>query len=123
MSERSDYFFTTLEMFISDGKAPREALESTVESYVDMFFAHKKKQVKIHRLKTWPEYFCLTRSGEKRFDFRDNDRGFKVGDVLKLEEWVPETGEYTGRSIYKKVMYILQDAFGLPEGKCILSLE
>jgi hypothetical protein len=43
------------------------------------------------------------------------DFDVKEGDVLILEEWNPETKEYTGRKIEKKVGYVLKfklDDFG-----------
>jgi hypothetical protein len=43
----------------------------------------------IHELKTWPEYFRACRSGDKTFELRLNDRGFKVEDVLVLREFDP----------------------------------
>jgi len=36
------------------------------------------------------------------------DFDVKEGDVLLLEEYDPKTKEYTGRSIEKKVSYILK---------------
>jgi len=86
----------------------------------------------IHDLKTWPEYYKLVESGEKRFEVRKNDRPYAVGDFLNLREWQPTgtvdgvaiTGYYTGQSIYAKVTYILHGGqFGLPENICIMSIE
>jgi len=56
--------------------------------------------------KTWPEYFEAILSGKKKYDLRLNDFDANIGDVLVLEEWDPETKEYTGRKIEKKVTYI-----------------
>ena len=42
-----------------------------------------------HHLKTWPDVFAATRFGLKSFDLRINDRDFKVGDYLILEEFEP----------------------------------
>jgi ribosomal protein S17 len=62
--------------------------------------------------KAWPEYFEKVLSGEKKFDLRINDFEIKEGDTLLLREWNPETKEYTGREISKKVTYILKVAPG-----------
>lgn len=59
----------------------------------------------IHALKTLPEYFEAVRQNEKTFELRKNDRDFKVGDYLALNEWDGE--KYTGRSQLVKVRYIL----------------
>ena len=58
--------------------------------------------------KTWPELFKLVASGKKKFDLRVADFDVKEGDTLILEEWNPETKQYTGRSIEKKVDYVLK---------------
>jgi hypothetical protein len=60
-----------------------------------------------HELKTWPDYFCALLDGSKTFEYRRNDREFKVGDVLRLREWEPTFQQYTGREMNRKVTYIL----------------
>jgi hypothetical protein len=76
----------------------------------------------IHGLKTWPEPFQAVWDGRKTFEFRKNDRGFKEGDRLSLQEWDPETEGYTGRNISARINYLLSAGFGLPEGYCIMSI-
>jgi len=69
----------------------------------------------VTKKKIWPEYFELVSSGKKRFEVRVADFSVKEGDTLVLEEWNPETKEYTGRKIEKKVDFILNfklDDFG-----------
>ena len=61
-----------------------------------------------HLLKCWPEYFQSIKDGVKRFEYRLNDRSFKVHDVLELAEWTPELQAYTGRRLYCRVDYILE---------------
>ena len=56
--------------------------------------------------KTWPEYFNLVKSGKKKFEIRLADFDIKEGDVLVLEEYNPNTKQYTGRSIKKKVSLV-----------------
>ncbi len=68
--------------------------------------------------KTWPELFELVKLGKKKFDLRLADFDIKEGDTLILEEWDPETKEYTGRSLERLVDYVLRldlDAFGQKE--------
>lgn len=43
----------------------------------------------IHDLKCWPQYFWSVVRGEKPFEIRKNDRNFKVGDYLGLQEYDP----------------------------------
>jgi len=58
--------------------------------------------------KTWPDSFAKVLSGDKTFELRLNDWEANEGDTLVLEEWDPETKEYTGRSIEKKIGYVLK---------------
>lgn len=62
----------------------------------------------IHELKILPEHFSKVISGEKSFEVRKNDRPYKVGDVLALNEWEPVNG-YTENSCLVYVDYILND--------------
>ena len=57
---------------------------------------------KIHDLKIAPEHFASAQSGEKRAEFRINDRDYSRGDVLRLHEWEPENG-YTGKRVSVRV--------------------
>jgi ASC-1-like (ASCH) protein len=81
----------------------------------------------VHHLKTWPEYFGLLKSGEKNFELRKNDRDFKAGDELVLEEFDPKSSNYTGQTLRMKITYVLEgtlaENFGLQPGYCILALK
>jgi uncharacterized protein DUF3850 len=78
-----------------------------------------------HTLKTWPEYFGSVLSEAKTFELRRNDREFKVGDTLILEEYGPNIRGYSGRKIEAVITYVLSGTvatgFGLMDGFCILS--
>ncbi len=82
-----------------------------------------------HELKTWPEYYVPIISGEKTFEIRRDDRGFRVGDILRLREWrrlrivngIAE-GEYTGRETRCYVSYILSGV-GLEPGIVCMGLQ
>lgn len=75
-----------------------------------------------HDLKCWTEPFNAVRSGKKKFEFRLNDRDYKVGDELILREWDPVKKFYTGQVITRKyITYLLTEGFGLPKGYCIMS--
>jgi len=58
--------------------------------------------------KAWPEMFRKILDGDKTFDARIADFECKPGDVLVLREWDPRKAEYTGRSVEKKVTYVLR---------------
>lgn len=77
-----------------------------------------------HKLKTWPEYFEKVYSLDKLFEVRKNDRNFKVGDTLILEEYDANTKTYSGRRIACQVTYILYGgSFGIEQGYCVMSLS
>ncbi|OGZ17982.1 MAG: hypothetical protein A2V72_00615 [Candidatus Nealsonbacteria bacterium RBG_13_37_56] len=74
--------------------------------------------MKTIKKKIWTEYFELIESGKKRFELRLADFDIKEGDILILQEWNPDTKEYTGRKIEKKIDYIMKfnlDDFGQKE--------
>ena len=74
-----------------------------------------------HYLKTVPESFAPIVRGDKTFEIRKNDRGFKVGDELVLIEWSEATGP-TGRELRRKVTYLIEGAFGLPPDVCVMAI-
>lgn len=61
-----------------------------------------------HEKKVWPKYFEKILSGEKSFELRLADWACEEGDTLVLREWDPETKEYTGRELEKKVTYVVR---------------
>lgn len=69
----------------------------------------------IVKKKIWPKFFDLIQSGKKQFELRVADFDIQEGDTLVLEEWDPSMKRYTGRTITKKVKYMLKfklDDFG-----------
>ena len=63
----------------------------------------------IHELKILPEYFQAVITGKKLFEVRKNDRPFKEGDLLALNEYNSLEHIYTGNSCLVYVDYILSD--------------
>ena len=76
---------------------------------------------RVHELKCWPEPFAAMKAGTKTAEFRLNDRGFKVGDVLRLMEFEQCVG-LTGDFIERRITHILDAGFGMPEHYVMLSL-
>ena len=74
-----------------------------------------------HYLKTRPEYFRAIEKGIKNFEVRFNDRGFKVYDILHLQEWCG--GEYTGRLIEAEVTYVLDNPEFCKEGFVVMAIR
>lgn len=83
------------------------------------------RQKKTYELKTWPAFFQLTWVGEKTFEYRKDDRGFQVGDVLRLREWDPRTKRYTLRVMSVLVTLIVrgEDVPGMPSGYVVMQTE
>jgi uncharacterized protein YqfB (UPF0267 family) len=77
---------------------------------------------KIHSLKTWPEFYAEVVSGRKTFEVRKDDRGFEVGDCLVLQEFNPETQQYTLEMKAFTVTYILRDSRFLPDGVVVMAI-
>ena len=78
--------------------------------------------MKIHSLKILPEYFQAILSGKKKFEIRKNDRDYKAGDILLLNEWNGE--KFTGNTLSKKVTYILGCESGyVLDGYVVMSIE
>jgi hypothetical protein len=81
---------------------------------------------KIHDLKCWPVPYEAIVTGEKTFEWRMNDRDYRVGDILVLHEYNPNNDrlKYTGRMTAALITYILGNGeFGIPEGYCIMSIR
>jgi hypothetical protein len=75
-----------------------------------------------HYLKTRPEFYQAIVDGIKPFEVRYNDRDYKVGDILHLQEFIlPNT--YTGRHMAKEVTYILSDSNYCKDGYVIMGLR
>jgi hypothetical protein len=86
--------------------------------------AHAAANGRVHELKTWPGYFNAVAEGRKTYELRRDDRGYAVGDLLRLREWTPSGHAYTGREVERLVTHVLRAApgFGLADGFVLLSL-
>lgn len=76
-----------------------------------------------HDLKCWPEPYDAIERGDKRYEYRKDDRGFLVGDVLVLRRFVPHTNKFSGRWMRKRVTWISRGPdWGIPDGYCVMSI-
>lgn len=78
-----------------------------------------------HVLKTWPNAWDAIADGRKRFEYRHDDRGFEVGDILSLRRWDPQARMSVNvcRELRVRVTYILRGAFGVPPDYVVMSIE
>ena len=81
------------------------------------------QRIQHHRLKCWPEYFQALKMGLKTFELRKDDRNFQVGDILVLEEYLPDEGRYTGDELRFSVTYKLSNFVGIEPGYCVLGVH
>lgn len=79
-----------------------------------------QQEKKVHDVKLGATFFDDVKTGRKTFELRKNDRGYKEGDTIVMHEY--KDGTTTGRTIEKKIVYMLEDFTGLEDGYCILGL-
>lgn len=90
----------------------------------------------IHDLKCWPADFAAIDRGDKTHEARNDDRGFAVGDVLRLHEWRPEKpsardwkapfgipGKYSGKTLDVLVTHVTKGQYGLPSELAVMSIR
>lgn len=76
-----------------------------------------------HILKCDEHAFISIMIGTKKCEIRDrDDRDFKIGDILVLQEWDRAMGAHTGREIIATTTHI-QEGYGMPCNICALSIE
>lgn len=75
----------------------------------------------IHELKILPQFFKDVLSGEKTFEVRKNDRPFKKGDLLALNEF--DGQYYTGNSCLVYIDYIMNNADFCKKDMVIMTIK
>ena len=82
-----------------------------------------------HYLKIEPKYAQLRREGKKHFEIRKNDRDFRVGDMLHLQEYapgfgyMPEGGEEPKGTPTEVAEIVWMTDFGMAPGYVCLATE
>ena len=80
--------------------------------------------MKVHNLKTWPEYLEALIEGRKTFEVRRNDRDFKVGDTLHLLGFDPDTCTMNGREHTMVVTYVMPGGtFGIAQDHVVMGVR
>jgi len=75
-----------------------------------------------HKIKIQKQYYEAVRTWDKTFEVRLNDRDYKRGDYVRLEE--VEGLEYTGRAIMCQIKYILEGGqFGIADDYVVFSIK
>ena len=99
---------------------------------------------RVHILKCWPESFRAVVAGTKTYEVRKDDRGYMVGDYLRLDEyephqipwedspgfWMQHSKEenygthYTDEEQWVRVTHKTPGgSWGLPPDVCVLGIE
>ena len=77
-----------------------------------------------HDLKILAHHFRDILSGEKTWELRIDDRGFRdKGDRLRLREWDDLFSRYTGREVTVDVLGLWDGLDGLADGYCLMSIK
>jgi len=74
-----------------------------------------------HRLKTVQPYFDEVKSGRKTAELRRDDRDFKVGDTILLDEWTGNA--FTRQFVAADITHITRGPPWLADGYCMLSFK
>lgn len=101
-----------------DRETARKLREKEDEEKMQQLPSQQEK--KVHDVKLGTTSFDDVKTGRKTFELRKNDRGYKEGDTIVMHEC--KNGTTTGRTIEKKIVYMLEDFTGLEDGYCILGL-
>ncbi len=75
----------------------------------------------IHELKIYPDFFNAVVSGKKTFEIRKNDRPFKEGDMLALNEY--DWNAYTGNSCLVYVDFIMNNPEYVKKDMVVMSIK
>ena len=101
-----------------DRETAKKLREKADEEKMQQFPSQQEK--KVHDVKLGTTFFGDVKTGRKTFELRKNDRGYKEGDTIVMHEY--KDGTTTGRTIEKKIVYMLEGFTGLEDGYCILGL-
>lgn len=75
---------------------------------------------RLHWLKSWPVHFAAVANGNKKAELRVNDRDFRIGDVIGLEEWDQGRADYTGRQFFGRITHIGEKYAGILDHEYVL---
>lgn len=104
-----------------DHKTKKKLQELADKEKMEHLPSEEYREYKQHEVKLAAMYYEDVASGKKSFELRKNDRGYKVGDSLKMLEL--KDGTQTGRTIDADIIYMLEEYTGITEGYCILGIR
>lgn len=76
----------------------------------------------LHKIKSLIDNFEAVKFGSKCFEIRRNDRDYKFGDEVLLEEY--DGKHYTGRILHRKITFIQHGGeYGLHKDYVVFAIE
>lgn len=81
----------------------------------------KRGIIMVHAVKILPEYFNKIIDDKKSYEIRKNDRNYKAGDCLALNEY--DDGEYTGLFTLAEIVSVDTYSQYLDEDYVVLQLR
>lgn len=79
-----------------------------------------------HAVKIEPRFYRMVINGLKPYEIRFNDRDYRVGDYLALNEWDAEKKEYTHKTALFEIVSVLNNEDfpdGINPGYVVLGLS
>lgn len=79
-----------------------------------------------HAVKIEPRFYRMAINGLKPYEIRFNDRDYRVGDYLVLNEWDAEKKEYTNKTALFEIVSVLNSEDfpdGINPGYVVLGLR
>lgn len=77
-----------------------------------------------HHIKCYNYFFNLIASGLKTSEVRKNDRDYKVGDIIILQDYYSSAEFISGRTIMIEATHILNGGqFGILPEYCVISFK
>jgi len=76
---------------------------------------------KTHWIKAEPKHFYAVMTGNKTFEIRKNDRGYRVGHCIILKMWDAERGYYK-RNLALKILSVTDFPDGLRPGWVVMGV-
>lgn len=93
--------------------------EVFARAWLDGYVCVEEK--KTHTLKIYSEFFEALKEGKKTFEIRENDRDFRVGDILKLAVFSEKRLLFTSEFIYFEITYIT--SYQQKDGYVVLGIK
>jgi ASC-1-like (ASCH) protein len=76
-----------------------------------------------HALKTTQPHFDNVKAGKKPFELRKNDRNFKEGDEIILQEYDPESKKYSGQEVKGVITLVMTDERFMRKDMAVLGIK